>query len=383
MHDLYECKDNDLITDELYAKANRRIQHHCTEINENSCFWMRGILPSCMLSCIEGPSIVNARVWESEGFTEVINRAQIGYSDGTGGQGDISTTIRPAAFGLATFDFIEINGVPTATNIEIIGGETPGRQTVPRSELWGAINLITRVHINVCARLGIDAAYVTQGACNRLRLEKGANGDLWGVFFAILDARVGDIDFHKVSSHIEGIGLKAVMWGYAELVDIIGNALADEAAELAVKLLRPSSAAINEAKRIDGLSFNVCVRIGLIQARIWETLGDAPIHQSPVHDTAPPIVANEALAERIETMRQSGHTLERSFRGNLSGLRCDRCQRFHQNKDFRKWNKPCRPQPIPRQILQHHEKAKASIIKERMHWLKERRRNWTRRPSNA
>ena len=113
------------------------------------------------------------------------------------------------------------------------------------------------------------------------------------------------------------------MWGYAELVDIIGNALADEAAELAVKLLRPSQEAIKEAKRIDSLSFNVCVRIGLIQARIWETLEDAPIHPSPVHDTAPPIVANEALAELIESMRRNGHTLERSFRGNLSGLRCD------------------------------------------------------------
>ena len=71
-------------------------------------------------------------------------------------------------------------------------------------------------------------------------------------------------------------------------------------------------------------------------------------------------------------MRKSGHTLERSFRGNLSGLRCDRCQRFHQNKDFRKWNKPCRPQLIPRQILQHHERTKASIIRERMKTLVER-----------
>ena len=276
-----------------------------------------------------------------------MNRSQIGYSDGTGGQGDISTSLRPAAFGLATFDFIAINEVPTATNIQIIGGETPGRQTVPRSELWGAINLKPRVHINVCARLGIDAAYVTQGACNRLRLEKGANGDLWGLFFAILDLRIGDIDFHKVSSHIEGIGLKAIMWGFAELVDIIGNALADEAAELAVKLLRPSQEAIREAKRFDGLAFNVCVRIGLVQARILETIGDAPIHEAPANDTVPPIIANEALTELIEAMRKSGHTLERSFRGNLPGLRCDRCQRFIQNKHFKKWNSPCRPTQIP------------------------------------
>ena len=43
---------------------------------------------------------------------------------------------------------------------------------------------------------------------------------------------------HKVASHIEDAAEHAVMSGFAELVDIIGNALADEAAELAVKLLR-------------------------------------------------------------------------------------------------------------------------------------------------
>ena len=102
--------------------------------------------------------------------------------------------------------------------------------------MGGAIILISRVHSNVCARIGVDASYVTQGAHNRLRLVRGANGDLWVLFFAILDLRSGDIDIHKVSSHIETVGTKAVMWGYAELIDIIGNSLAVEAAELAVKL---------------------------------------------------------------------------------------------------------------------------------------------------
>ena len=188
------------------------------------------MLPKHMTKSFEGPSITDARVWESAGFTETINRSRIGYSDGSGGQSDIAKAIRLTAFGLATFDFLMKDGIPTASNIEVIGGESPGRQTVPRAELWGAILLISRVHNNVCARIGVDASYVTQGAHNRLRLERGANGDPWGLFFAILDLRSGEIDIHKVSSHIETIGTKAVMWGYAELIDIIGNSLADEAA---------------------------------------------------------------------------------------------------------------------------------------------------------
>ncbi len=87
-----------------------------------------------MAKAFEGPTIIDARVWETEGFVDTINRSQLGYCDGTGGEGDIVKLIRPAAFGLATFDFIMESGVPTAVHIQVIGGETPGRQTVPRSE---------------------------------------------------------------------------------------------------------------------------------------------------------------------------------------------------------------------------------------------------------
>ena len=109
---------------------------------------------------------------------QVINLSVLGYLDGSGGQDDIVATIRPAAFGIATFDFMFVEGTLQATNIEAIAGETPGRQTVPRAELFGAIVLTTRVHHNVCARLGIDAAYVTNGVLKRARLERGSNGDV-------------------------------------------------------------------------------------------------------------------------------------------------------------------------------------------------------------
>ena len=83
-HDLYECKDNDCIEDELYTNITRKIRHHYGDVSEQSCFWIRGIVPKCMLNGLEGPSIVEARIWETEGFIETINRSQLGYSDGTG-----------------------------------------------------------------------------------------------------------------------------------------------------------------------------------------------------------------------------------------------------------------------------------------------------------
>ena len=102
---------------------------------------------------------------------------------------------------------------------------------------------------------------------------------MWNLFFRLLNLRIGEVDLPKISSRIEDIGVRAVMDGFAELVSIIGNALADEAAELAVKLIRPPQDAIKEADRIEAMAFNVCVRLGMVQARIWEVLGNAPIHE--------------------------------------------------------------------------------------------------------
>ena len=39
---------------------------------------------------------------------------------------------------------------------------------------------------------------------------------------------------------------------------------------MAAKLLIPSDELNDEANRIDKLAFNVCIRIGVVQARLWE-----------------------------------------------------------------------------------------------------------------
>ena len=167
----------------FFKRATKIVGKDRANISGNSVFWMGGLVPHSRFQGRIGPSISEARVWESPGFVEVLNRSRCGFSNGTGDQADIASSLRPTAFGLATFDFMIVDGVPTWQNIEIIGGETPGRQTVPRSELWGGIIILTRVHSNVCARISIDASYVTNGAFNRLRLERGSNGDIWGLFF--------------------------------------------------------------------------------------------------------------------------------------------------------------------------------------------------------
>ena len=136
-HDFYECSDNDKIQGRLFKLASKRLKSERTDLPEQQCLWMRGLLPRGMAKMMEGPSIIDAMVWESPGFIDTINRSQFGYCDGSGGQGDIVKLLRPSACGMATFDLIIEGGVPTATNIQVLGAETPGKQTVPRSEFWG------------------------------------------------------------------------------------------------------------------------------------------------------------------------------------------------------------------------------------------------------
>ena len=135
------------------------------------------------------------------------------------------------------------------------------------------------------------------------------------------------------------------------MIDIIGNALADEAAELAAALLRPTQEKIILAKQVDELAFAVCLRLGFVQARLWDLFGNAPIYERPATFDNEPITDEEALQRLLRRMKESGHVLERGMRGKLHGLRCCQCHEFHRHTDFAKWNKKCRPKAATDSIV--------------------------------
>ena len=136
-----------------------------------------------MLATTKQVTRFDAQVWQTPDFDKVLAKAKLGYCDGTSGVSTIPKAIRPAAWGAATCEYEVMNGAPRFYNIQSIGGEVPGEQTVPRAESWAATVLITRVHANAVARLGIAASYVTDGASKRTRLVKGKKrGHLVTVF---------------------------------------------------------------------------------------------------------------------------------------------------------------------------------------------------------
>ena len=97
-HVFYKCSDNDCIDNQFFKLASKKILIRNFDDPEQECLWMRGILPRNMAKQLEGPSIIDARIWESPGFVKTINRSQIGYSDGTDGEANIAKWLRPEAF---------------------------------------------------------------------------------------------------------------------------------------------------------------------------------------------------------------------------------------------------------------------------------------------
>ena len=67
-------------------------------------------------------------------------------------------TLRQVARGVATFCMQILSGTSfKLQRIGFLGGQVPGRQTVPRAELWRAIQVLSRMDEKTNIQIPIDA----------------------------------------------------------------------------------------------------------------------------------------------------------------------------------------------------------------------------------
>ncbi len=211
-------------------------------------------------------------MWESGNFKEVIERSGRAYSDGSGGPKEVPKEVTQVSFGAVAFDFCILDQLSfEIANLAVIGGQVPGRQTVPRAELWGGIQTLLRTPSYASLDLGIDAKYVTQGVKSRGKLCSGDNGDLWSITYNIIDSRAGPTNIFKVSSHLEDQGASCIIQDKINFLDLAGNALADAVAEKVAVMIKPDSNCCMSANYANILGFLVAKRLVLIQADIRQT----------------------------------------------------------------------------------------------------------------
>ena len=149
------------------------------------------------------------------------------------------------------------------------GGQVPGRQTVPRAELWGAIQILSRVDEKSNIQIPVDVKYVTSCIAHRGDLEQGPDGDLWSILFQQIDERSGVTDVINVKSNLEDEGPSAITQNKIGFHRMLANSLADVVAEKAAKRLLPDLNLERKAEKAERIGIGVAKRLALVQADMW------------------------------------------------------------------------------------------------------------------
>ena len=197
-------------------------------------------------------------MWESSGFKEYASDNVSVASDGSGGSREAPKSVRQAAFGVATFSLQPLSDTSfKLLRTGFLGGQVPGRQTVPGAGPWGTIQIFSRVGEKSNIQIPIDAKYVTSGIMHRGDLEQGPSGDLWSIFFQLIDGRSGVTDVLKVKSHLEDVGPPVITQNKIGFHHMLANSLADVVAEVAAKRLLADLNLERKAKKAERIGIGV------------------------------------------------------------------------------------------------------------------------------
>ena len=244
--------------------------------------------------------------------------------------------------------------------IVVFGGQVPGRQTVPRAELWAAINMLKLANEALDLSIGIDASYVTKGIDNIDRLAKGENGDLWSILAQLQSKRSGTLTLFKLKSHLDEEGPKALSEGRISFHNLLGNALSDEAASHTNKVVQTDFNVQRSARKAEILSYSVAKRIALIQADIWKhnETNEEKYELDPVPKRASFKQASANACAFMQALK-SGHRLY----PHQKGFKCDHCKVYRAKNNFDYWlRNKCAPKLPASLLVAKRRKQGAEIL---------------------
>jgi ribonuclease HI len=267
-HRYYTCPKNKSILHKDVQNTMDLVGQACSE-RQNACKWFRGIMP--------GSSIGNPVGWMDETlcktvevgeFTKILNETGAAAGDGGGGK-DKEPRTRIAGTGIAAYN-------PATGEFALLFSRVPGRQTVPRAELWALFKLLERMSHGVSYRVYIDAQYVLNGLANRGKhYSEGSNGDIWTRIYDILSERMSDdIEFIKIKSHLDTPSKYVLHQPSVE--GHILNELADAAATAATKHFGRADMSIVKDQAQFKETYLVAKRIATIEAEIWRSVPNRP-----------------------------------------------------------------------------------------------------------
>ena len=125
-------------------------------------------------------------------FTKTLEKLGYAYTDGSGGPNWLPKGAKTTGSAVATMRLSSEPGGLKVHDDGISTSSTPGRQTVPRAEVWAAIMTAQAATCGQQISLHIDAAYLVKGiqqVHKHEALRGGANGDLWDTLIEFIEAK--------------------------------------------------------------------------------------------------------------------------------------------------------------------------------------------------
>ena len=135
-HELIECDGNFAIDHEYVRSTHWISQKAAVEWDSWQCLYARGIVPESWLVRPDNVEFLDVKMWASTNFEEALNTSGIAWTDGSGGPKKVPRDIAQVAFGAVSFTLTPTGPASFAlSHMACLGGQVPGRQTVPRAEL--------------------------------------------------------------------------------------------------------------------------------------------------------------------------------------------------------------------------------------------------------
>ena len=322
LHRFWTCPKNLEIDDPAVRCTNSMSPSAILDNNANSVFWCRGLVPQAWVeSSPPTPDPTTRMVGDRS-----LWRPAIYFTDGSGGDKGSDPRLRRCGWGVVRLDLDDPGNPKIACGA--YGPLHGPRQTVPRSELYAAIQVLTLVQSGDVVIFS-DCSYFVDHAGSMEKREclcLGRNGDLWTMWWDLRDKRDGRTIVKKVKAHSVYSDLCS---GAITLENFRGNALADYLAGKGAELGRVDSNKILSIEFTDGQAWKIQNRLLAILKSIYASSPEAepkrvlpPVLQ-PAPILAPPLVRLAAL----------GHKLVRTG----DRWRCSECVQCCHNSWLKTW----------------------------------------------
>ncbi len=335
---------------EIIGRTQWLAEEWVGEIRRYECLWGRAIVPKSL--CDPGPplTLTNTRRVQAPEFPAVAGESRTIYTDGSGGPNHAPKGAPAAGSGLAAVAWDDASGrqPPVVRNVSIAAAAVPGKQTVPRAELWAAA-WATELGSDEKAEEGpgyaldvrADAAYVVNGfasTVSQAKLARGRNGDLWERLKQGVEARTGTVTISKVKAHLSPTDMFSDH--RLSIADFLGNHLADACAGAAAACTLQDNVAARTVERWERRAYLVALRLAAIEAWHWEN-GAPTLYPKPEPLPAwEPTEVYRARQQLHQEVRDQGHAL----RVENGRAVCGRCHKRRACSNVRFWTKnPCRP----------------------------------------